>query len=155
MAGMERKHYQTLSASVSDSEMVSCLRRHLGTTDHGKKIPSCSPNLSILGHDGDGQACCDEDEYGLEAVGNHLALLDIRLWYPHLVLDIFCAPFLRSYGCVAGAVAVVASVVDKGRGERADRKTVNNTIELAGQPCGGGIRGYGVREARRWDRESL
>ena len=129
MAGMERKHYRTLSASVSDSDVVSHLRRQPGTTNHGKKVPSCSTNLSILGHDGNGQTCCDEDEYGLEAVGNYFALLDIRLGYPHLVFGILCAVPEKLRMRVAAAVVVVivvvvvvvASMVDKGRRKKGGR----------------------------------
>jgi hypothetical protein len=41
--------------------------------------------LTILGHDSQGNTSPDEDEYHLENMCHHLALLHITLWDTHLV----------------------------------------------------------------------
>lgn len=110
MAGMERKHcFGVLSGRVLG--VVS------SPTDHCEKVSSTSSDVSILGHDGYGQACRDKDEYGLETVCYDLAFLDIRLWYPHLVVCVGCGCWKLVQRSVAGTIAV--ALARRGRGGQA------------------------------------
>jgi hypothetical protein len=117
MAGMDTKHCKQSSVSHVQGIVVSRPqddaveegRSASNSTYHGKEVLSRPRNIAILGHNSNGQTGCYEDENGLENMCHHLALLDIRLRYPHVVF-----------------------VGVEGRG-KTRRKSVNRQLP---QPCG-------------------